>query len=76
MRMRLPVLAMTRLWGWAMPGLIAMEPAAMAAYAASSEIGISPGACADFPTSLGRDVKDQLPSHTARNQFRVEGIGK
>jgi hypothetical protein len=76
MRMRLPVLAMTRLWGWALPGLIAMEPAAMAVYAASSEMGISPRAGADFPTSVGGVVKHQLLSRIARNQFRVVGIGK
>jgi hypothetical protein len=76
MRMRLPLLTMTRLWGWAMPGLIALEPAAMALYEASSEMGMSPRACADFPKGLVRVVKDQLPSQTARNQFRVQEIGK
>jgi len=30
MRMWLPVRAMTRIWRWTIPGLIALEPAAMA----------------------------------------------
>jgi hypothetical protein len=76
MPMRLPVHAMARLWGWVMPGLIALDPGAMALYAASGEMGTSPRACADFPTGPVRVVDDQLPIQTARNQFRVEGIGK
>jgi hypothetical protein len=68
--------AMTRLWSWAIPGLIALEPAAMALHVASGEMGTSPRASANFPTRLGRVVNDQLPSQTVRNPFRVEGFGK
>jgi len=68
--------AMTRLWAWAIPGLIALDPAAMALHEASGETGMSRKASADFPTGLVRVVKDQVPSQAVRNQFRVEGFGK
>jgi hypothetical protein len=71
-----PVRAMTRLWGWAIPGLIALEPAAMALHVASAEMGTSPRASANFPTRLVRVVKDQLSSQTVRNRLRVEEFGK
>jgi hypothetical protein len=76
MRMWWPVHAMTRLWGWVLPGLIALEPTAMALYVASGETDVSPRACADFPSSLVRVVRNPLPSQTVRNQFRIEGFGK
>jgi hypothetical protein len=76
MRMWFLVRAMTRLWDWATPGLIALEPAAMALHVASREMGISPRACADLPIGLLTVVKVQSPSQTGRNQLRVEGFGK
>jgi hypothetical protein len=76
MRMWWPAHAMTRIWDWATPGLIALEPGAMALHEASGEMGMSPRASADFPTGLVRVVRDQLPSRTVPNQFRVERFGK
>ena len=68
--------AMTRLWAWAMPGPISLEPAAMALYDTSGAMGTSPRPSEDLPTVLMRVVKDPLPSDIARNQLRVEGFGK
>lgn len=36
MRMGWPFRALTRLWDWVIPGLIALDPPSMAYYAASS----------------------------------------
>jgi len=73
---RWPLRAMTRLWEWATPGLISLEPAAMALYETSGAMGTSPRPSADFPTVLMRVVKDPLRSEMAWNQLRVEGFGK
>jgi hypothetical protein len=74
--MRLPVRAMTRLWVWTIPGLIALEPAAMALYVASGDMGSAPIAPADGPTGLTRDLKDLRPSQTVWSQLRVEEFEK
>jgi hypothetical protein len=74
--MRWLVRAMTRLWDWATPGLIALEPAAMGLYVAFGETGSSPQAPAGSPTRLARNVKDLALSQTDRSQLRVEGFGK
>jgi len=71
-----PLRAMTRLWEWAMPGLISLEPAAMALYETSGAMGVSARRSADSSTVLVRVVKERLPSEMARNQFLVEGFGK
>ena len=71
-----PLRAMTRLWEWAIPGLISLEPAAMALYETSGGMGISPRPSADFPTVLMRVVRDPLPSEMARNQLGVERFAK
>jgi hypothetical protein len=76
MRMLWLVRAMTRLWDWATPGLIALEPGAMALHEAWGDADISLTASADFPTGLLPVVKVQLPSQTGRNELRVEGFGK
>jgi hypothetical protein len=76
MRMWFLVRAMTRLWEWATPGLIALEPAAMALHVASREMGVSPRAARNLPIDILRVVKVQSPSQTGRNQLRVEGLGK
>jgi hypothetical protein len=70
------VRAMTRLWAWATPGLIALEPGAMALHETSRDMGISLTAFGDFPTGLPPVVKVQLPIQTGRNELRVEGFGK
>jgi hypothetical protein len=71
-----PVRAMTQLWDWSIPGLIALEPAAMGLYVALGETASSPQAPAGGPTGLARNVKDLAPSQTDRSQRRVEGFGK
>jgi len=71
-----PLRAMTRLWEWAIPGLISLEPAAMALLEASGQTGFSPRASAEFPAGLVRAVPDQLPSQSLRIHVRVEGAGK
>ena len=76
MSMWWPLHAMTRLWEWAIPGLISLEPAAMALHETSGAMSPSPRPSADFPAVLMRVVKDPLPSEMARNQLRVEGFGK
>ena len=71
-----PLRAMTRLWEWAMPGLISLEPAAMALYETSGAMGISARPSADLPTVLMRVGKDPLPGEMARHRLRVAGLGK
>ena len=73
--MRWPMRAMNRLWVWAIPGLIALEPMAMGLYLASGDIGRSPNAPADGPTGLALDLHYLRPSQTVRSQLRVEEFG-
>jgi hypothetical protein len=67
---------MTRLWAWTIPGLIALEPAAMGFYVASGDMDRSPNTPAGGPTGLTREIMDLAPSQTVRSQLRVEGFGK
>jgi hypothetical protein len=76
MRVWWSVRAMTRLWDWATPGLIALEPGAMALHEAWGEMDITPRGSADFPSGRLPVVKLQLPSQTGRNELRIEGFGK
>jgi hypothetical protein len=75
-RMWWPVHAITRLWGWALPGLIALEPGAMGLYVTSGDMDRSHNTPANDPTGLTRDVRDRTPSQSVRSQLRVEGFGK
>lgn len=52
MRLDSPVRALTRFWVWATPGLIALEPAAMACYEAMRTSSKSPTADADVGPHL------------------------
>jgi hypothetical protein len=76
MAMWWPVRAMYRLWVWAIPGLIALEPAAMGLYVTSGDIDRSPNTSADSLTGLTRDLKHVRPSQTVWSQLRVEEFGK
>jgi hypothetical protein len=76
MHMWWPLRGLTRIWEWAMPGLISLEPAAMALYETSRAMGTASKQSADFPTVLMHVVRDPLPGDMARNQLRVEGFEK
>jgi hypothetical protein len=73
---RWPSRAMARIWEWAIPGLIALEPAAMAMHSVAPEADISPaGSDRLWPDSAGAD-RERKSGQTLRNQLRVEGFGK
>jgi len=71
-----PVRAVTRLWMWTLPGLIALEPAAMGFYVASGDMDRAPNAPAVSPTGMTRDVIELIPSLTVPRHLRAEGFGK
>ena len=76
MSTRRPARAITRIWELAMPGLIALEPAAMAVHLASREAHITPVGSRHFRPGPATAVRDRQSGQSLPTQLRVEGIGK
>ncbi len=74
MRKRRQMRTLTRLWEWMIPGLIALEPGAMAIHLTSRETRTSATMTPDFAQGLVLVVEEPA-GQIAANGFRAEGFG-